>query len=215
MFRGAALANIDGDTIMDIVFGDDAGMLSALRGTSPDIIWEIDLEAHYGNTFNIDNAPVIGDFDGDGKLDAFVVGGYGTSSTPENNHGRAYMLSAGEGEGPGWPMFRHDVRRSGCFEGSGTGIEEADLMPLLSELTCYPNPSASVTRMAFYLTAACHVSGEVFDLSGRKVKGVIDQELQAGQHLINLDLEHLPSGLYVVRLQVGTASSVLQIVKLD
>jgi len=215
MFRGAALANIDGDTITDIIFGADGGMLTALRGTSPDIIWEIDLEAHYGNTFNIDHAPVIGDFDGDGKLDVFVVGGYGTSSTPENNHGRAYMLSAGEGSGPGWPMFRHDIRRSGCFEDSGTGIEEAELLPLLSELTCYPNPFASVTRMAFYLTAACHVSGELFDLSGRMVKGVIDQELQGGQHLFNLDLTNLPCGIYIVRLQIGAASSTRQIVKLD
>ena len=215
MFRGAALANIDGDTITDIIFGDDAGMLTVLRGTSPDIIWEIDLEAHYGNTFNIDNAPVISDYDGDGKLDVFVVGGYGTSSTPENNHGRAYMLSAGDGSGPGWPMFRHDIRRSGCFEGSGTGIEEADQLPSLIELNCYPNPFASDTRMIFHLTEACRVSGEVFDLAGRMVKGVIDQDLQAGQHLINLDLEHFPSGLYVVRLQVGTASSALQIVKLD
>ena len=215
MFRGAALANIDGDTITDIIFGDTSGMLTALRGTSPDIIWEIDLEAHYGNTFNIDNAPVIADFDGDGKLDVFVVGGYATSSTPENNHGRAYMLSAGEGSGPGWPMFRHDIRRSGCLEGSGTGIEEANLLPSLIELNCYPNPFASVTRMTFHLTAACHVSSEVFDLAGRMVKGVIDQELQAGPHLVNLDLSDLPCGVYIVRLRVGTASSARQIVKLD
>ncbi|MEN8209609.1 MAG: T9SS type A sorting domain-containing protein, partial [Candidatus Fermentibacteria bacterium] len=177
--------------------------------------WEVDLEAHYGNTFNIDNAPVIGDYNGDGELDVFVVGGYGTSSTPENNHGRAYMLSAGEGSGQGWPMFRHDIRRSGCFEGSGTGIEEENQLPSLIELNCYPNPFASVTRMIFHLTVSCHVSGEVFDLAGRMVKGVIDLELQAGQHQVNLDLTNLPSGIYIVRLHVGTASSVMQIVKLD
>jgi len=125
------------------------------------------------------------------------------------------MLSAGDGSGPGWPMFRHDIRRSGCFEGSGTGIEEANQLPTLIELNCYPNPFASDTRMAFHLTAECHVSGEVFDLSGRKVRGVIDQDLQAGQHLVNLDLVNIPCGVYIVRLRVGTVSSALSIVKLD
>ena len=59
------------------------------------------------------------------------------------------------------------------------------------------------------------MSGALYDLSGRKVKGVIDQYMQAGQHLVNLDLEHLPCGVYIVRLRVGTVSSALQIVKLD
>lgn len=214
-FRGAVLANIDGDTITDIIFGADGGMLTALQGTSPTVLWEIDLEAHYGNTFDIDHAPVLGDFDGDGKLDVFVVGGYATSSSPQNNHGRAYMLSAGEGSGPGWPMFRHDIRRSGFFDGSGTGIEEACLPSLVSEFSCCPNPFSSVTRMVFSLSAACHVSCEVFDLSGRMVSEVLDRKLQAGEHLIDLDLANHPCGVYLVQLRTGTASSVRQIVKLE
>jgi len=114
-FRGAAIADVDGNGILDVAFGADDGILRVLTGDSGKVVWTYNLQAHYGNTFEMDHAPVIADFNGDGKLDVFVVGGYGTSSQPEQSHGRAYALTAGEGEGPGWPMFRHDLRHSGCF----------------------------------------------------------------------------------------------------
>jgi outer membrane protein assembly factor BamB len=115
MFRGPAISDVDGDGVLDVAFGSDDGILRVLSGDDGDEIWSYDLEAHYGNAFEMDHAPVIADFNGDGKLDIFIVGGYGTSSTPENNHGRAYALSAGDGTGPGWPMFRHDLNHSACF----------------------------------------------------------------------------------------------------
>ena len=115
IFRGAAIADIDSDGVLDVAFGADDGILRALRGDSGRVIWTYDLEAHYGRTFEMDHAPVIADFDNDGKLDIFIIGGYGTSSQPNLNHGRAYALTAGDGTGPGWPMFRHDLRHSACF----------------------------------------------------------------------------------------------------
>ncbi len=115
IFRGAAIADIDGNDIPDLTFGCDDGILRALRGDSGQVIWTYDLEAHYGKTYQMDHAPVIADFDNDGKLDIFVIGGYGTSSEPHLNHGRVYVLSAGDGTGPGWPMFRHDLLHSARF----------------------------------------------------------------------------------------------------
>jgi outer membrane protein assembly factor BamB len=115
MFRGAAISDVNGDGVLDVAFGSDDGILRVLRGDNGQVIWNYNLQAHYGNTFEMDHAPVIADFDGDGKLDIFIVGGHGTSSTPELNHGRAYALSAGDGAGSGWPMFRHDLIHSACF----------------------------------------------------------------------------------------------------
>jgi outer membrane protein assembly factor BamB len=116
MFRGAAIADVDGDDILDVAFGSDDGILRVLKGDSGRVIWTYNLQAHYGKTFEMDHAPVIADFNNDGKLDIFIVGGYGTSSPPTSNHGRAYALTAGDGTGPGWPMFRHDLRHSACFD---------------------------------------------------------------------------------------------------
>jgi outer membrane protein assembly factor BamB len=115
IFRGAALADIDGNGVLDVVFGSDDGILRVLRGDNGQVIWTYDLQAHYGQLFQMDNAPVIADCDHDGKLDVCIIGGYGTSVHPENNYGRVYVLSAGEGAGPGWFMFRHDLMHSGRF----------------------------------------------------------------------------------------------------
>jgi hypothetical protein len=101
-----------------VAFGDTDGVLKALKGSHGQPLWSIDLASHYGRTFDIDHAPVIMDFDGDARLDIFIIGGYGTSSTPEDNHGRGYALKAGEGGGPGWPMFRHDPYHTGYFKKS-------------------------------------------------------------------------------------------------
>ena len=116
IFRGAAIADTDGNGILDVVFGSDDGILRVLRGTDGSVVWTYDLETHYGRTYNIDHAPVIADFNNDDLLDVFVIGGYGTSSQPANNHGRGYALTAGDGTGPGWKMFRHDPAHSACFE---------------------------------------------------------------------------------------------------
>jgi outer membrane protein assembly factor BamB len=112
VFRGAAIADVDGNGVLDIVFGGDDGKLTALSGDDGHVVWTIDLAAHYGKTYQIGHAPVIADLDGDGKLDVFVVGGLGRYPA-ESNHGRAYAVAAGEGKGPGWPMFRNDLRHSG------------------------------------------------------------------------------------------------------
>ncbi|DAC73291.1 MAG TPA: hypothetical protein DSN98_01125 [Thermoplasmata archaeon] len=115
IFRGAAIADVNGDNILDVAFGSEDGTVRVLSGDTGEVIWTYDLQAHYGMLFQIDHAPVIGDFNGDGKLDLFIIGGYGVSSPETNNYGRAYALTAGNGENQGWPMFRHDLRHSSCF----------------------------------------------------------------------------------------------------
>ncbi len=126
IFRGAAIADIDGNDTLDVVFGSDDGILRALKGSDGEEVWTYNLQSHYGKTFEMDHAPVIGDFDNDGMLDVFMIGGYGTSSSPTANHGRAYALRAGIGEGLGWPMFRHDIRHSGCFTSTALLCGDAD-----------------------------------------------------------------------------------------
>ena len=113
--EGAAIVDVTGDDGLDVAFGSDDGILRALRGHDGGVVWTYDLQAHYGKTFEMDHAPVIADFDGDGDLDIFIVGGYTNSSDSTLNHGRAYAVTAGTGSGPGWPLFRHDAYHSGCY----------------------------------------------------------------------------------------------------
>lgn len=115
IFRGAAIGDLNGDEDLDVVFGSADGILRVLRGDNGHVLHTYNLQAHYGRTFDMDHAPVVADFDDDGNLDVFVIGGYGSSDPPDGNHGRAYALAVGTAGGAAWPMFRHDLLHSGTY----------------------------------------------------------------------------------------------------
>ncbi|HEC76453.1 MAG TPA: hypothetical protein ENI33_04250 [Thermoplasmatales archaeon] len=145
IFRGGVIADVNGDGTPDVVFGSEDGILRVLKGDSGEEIWTYDLQSHYGNTYEIDHAPVITDFNNDGKLDIFVVGGYGTSNPPTNNHGRAYALSAGNGTGKGWKMFRYNLFHSGFYPNLPPAILNVEANPTSQVPNEYVNITCTVT----------------------------------------------------------------------
>lgn len=148
-FRGVVLSDINNDEFADVIFGTYAGEFIGLNGNDGSQIFRMDIASHYGNSqFDIDHAPVIADFDRDGILDAFFIGGYGVSSpTIDNNYGRAYMVSVGKGQGPEWLMFQHDIRRQSslCFD--YTTIDNDLISPEFENIIIYPNPSDGLIRI--------------------------------------------------------------------
>ncbi|MBK7696646.1 MAG: VCBS repeat-containing protein [Saprospiraceae bacterium] len=143
-FRGTVLADINGDAFLDVIFGTYAGEFIALNGSNGSEIFNMDIATHYGKSpFDINHAPLISDFDDDGTLDAFFVGGWGVASpTIKNNYGRAYMVSVGIGNGPDWLMFQHDIRRqsSMCYDyTTSLNDNSPDIEQELNLV--YPNPA--------------------------------------------------------------------------
>ncbi|MDD3877971.1 MAG: FG-GAP-like repeat-containing protein [Bacteroidales bacterium] len=138
-FRGVAIADINGDEMPDVAFGTSKGRLIVLNGTNGTEIWSLDLAAHYGDTLEFDHAPLIADFDKDGTIDIYIVGGFTKYPDFQNNYGRAYMISAGNGQGPEWLMFQHDVQRqSSLCAFSPSVVQPASITE--DEISLYPNP---------------------------------------------------------------------------
>ena len=67
----------------------------------------------------------------------------------------------------------------------------------------YPNPFNSSTTIKFYLDEPHSVILEVYDLLGRKVKTLLNEERTAGNHRIFFDASALPSGVYFCKLRAG------------
>ena len=67
----------------------------------------------------------------------------------------------------------------------------------------YPNPFNPVLNIDFEISQAGWVKVNITDITGSMVKTVYEGFEGVGKHQISWDSENLPSGVYLVSLQVG------------
>jgi hypothetical protein len=68
----------------------------------------------------------------------------------------------------------------------------------------YPNPFNPSTVIAFELPENCHASLKIFDVDGREVQTVFDDNKSAGRYEVRLNAGKLSSGVYYYRLAAGS-----------
>ena len=68
----------------------------------------------------------------------------------------------------------------------------------------YPNPFNPTTQITYQLPRQSDVRLEVFDMNGRQVATLVNQNMSAGTHSVNFDASDLSSGIYMYRLQAGS-----------
>jgi hypothetical protein len=66
---------------------------------------------------------------------------------------------------------------------------------------CYPNPFNSSMVIRFFLPFTTRANLTIYDVTGRHVKVLIDEIINAGEHSVTFDGSGLSSGVYFVRLQ--------------
>jgi len=200
--RGAVFAEIDGDINPEIVFGSSDCYLRVVNSEDGSLVWQEYTD--YG--YPIENAPVVEDFDLDGWVDIFCIGGRGYSDTIPN-FGRAYAFRAGDAGplgGDNWTMYRHDPYRNASEYYFPTGIEEDDYaVPHNISTSSYPNPFNASTIISFNLLEPSNVRVEVFDLLGRSITTLLDEEKQAGNHQFTWNAANQSSGVYFYRIQAS------------
>ena len=76
-----------------------------------------------------------------------------------------------------------------------------------SLLQNYPNPFARQTTIAFELPETQQVRLDVYNLIGRRVATLVNDEiLSEGQHQMLFDAQGLPSGLYFYALRTASGT---------
>jgi hypothetical protein len=71
----------------------------------------------------------------------------------------------------------------------------------------YPNPFNPSTEIEFHLPFDGHVSLRVFDLLGRKISELLNEDLRAGAHGIRFNASSLSSGIYFYRLTAQSSQT--------
>jgi hypothetical protein len=92
----------------------------------------------------------------------------------------------------------------------GTAVEEEPTVPITATLLYQnrPNPFNPGTRIPFALPEDGRVLLEIFDVSGRHVRTLVDRRMSAGRHSENWDGKdtagnQVASGVFFYRLRVG------------
>ena len=222
-FRGVMAADVNNDHIKDITFGTNYGTVVSLDGSTGAVIRSFDLHAYAvdsladtSSIFEVDNAPIIADFDHDGILDLFIIAGKGRSDTTTyNDYGYAMCLSWGVGNGPDWTVFRHDDRRTGCLcDTNGLPLFVPDaLPPHRHEFTLLPNPASTEFSVLFSLDEPMLLTSTIYDITGRAAIPATTQLYPEGNNAIKYQIEHehLSNGVYTVQVKGNGINEVRQL----
>jgi hypothetical protein len=66
----------------------------------------------------------------------------------------------------------------------------------------YPNPFNSSTKITYRLHYNSFVRLEIFDITGKKVKSLVDEYQLRNHYQVTFDANNLASGIYIYRLQI-------------
>ena len=107
-------------------------------------------------------------------------------------------------------MMRYDIAENQWAELTvegwqdiGTGIEGNDAYP--SEFVLnqnYPNPFNSETQIQYALSYRTRVRLQILDIQGKIIKTLVNEIQDLGMHTCSYQADYLPSGIYMIRLQV-------------
>ncbi|MFC2117049.1 T9SS type A sorting domain-containing protein [Bacteroidota bacterium] len=99
-----------------------------------------------------------------------------------------------------------------------TGIEDNNLYERSNNIKLlqnFPNPFSKETTIKFFLPVRGHVNLTIYDFAGRKIKTLINEELQSGIQTIKWDISYesqdIISGYFFARLQSGNIDQTLKL----
>jgi len=76
----------------------------------------------------------------------------------------------------------------------------------------YPNPFNSQVRLSYGLPETGLLKIGIFDITGREVTTLINQEQVAGRYNVTWQASDYPSGLYMIKMEAGSFRSVREVV---
>jgi hypothetical protein len=119
----------------------------------------------------------------------------GLAFSPDGEY--AYVTCFGLDTYPAFQKFQRSVT-SVSDDYNGSKIPEN-----FSLSQNYPNPFNPSTKFSFELPVSGFTTLKVYDILGREVAVLLNEELTAGSHIINFNASNLASGTYIYRLNVN------------
>ncbi|MFO7525912.1 MAG: PQQ-dependent sugar dehydrogenase [Ignavibacteriaceae bacterium] len=112
-------------------------------------------------------------------------------------NGNLYVLSLSNGAI--YEVFHTSQGSGNKFALSSDGIQPLDYELLQN----YPNPFNPSTTISWQSPVDSWQTLKIYDLLGREIATLVDEEKPAGTYEINFDASGLPSGIYFYKIQLG------------
>lgn len=95
--------------------------------------------------------------------------------------------------------------------GSATLIH-SDNMILDNKISVYPNPAKNVTTIQYELLKSAHVTVEIYDVIGKKIKTLIQNSSQEKNKINHrLQLDEFSSGIYFIKLKINESETSIKL----
>jgi hypothetical protein len=187
-----AIADLDGDGSAEIFVGADNGQLSVFDADGTLLMTPLFLGARIRST------PAVEDIDNDGDLDLIVGSG-------EAVVGLDFKTAGGTTDGY-WSQYQAVAAKTGSYLDLGALSAPGGETPVPDRVTLLqprPNPANTRTWIRFGIPADQAVSIGLYDISGRRVRSIMEGRVSAGSHAVPCDLERVNQGTYFVQLSTN------------
>lgn len=82
----------------------------------------------------------------------------------------------------------------------------------IEEYSAYPNPFSSTTNIIYRLLNNSHVKLQIFDLNGKLVRTLVDENKQSGNYIEFFDASELAEGIYVYSIETDLGTQMGKLV---
>lgn len=99
----------------------------------------------------------------------------------------------------------------GIKDESGLSNEEKNFK---LNLKTFPNPTVNQTTLAYNLNAVSDVTVSVYDITGSLVKQIKKSNVAKGQNTVDINVEGMRSGTYIVKFNAGSLNGTTKFIKM-
>jgi len=188
---------------ISIAEGDQIYPSVAFNGADYIVVWQ---DFRNGSDYDIYGAKVNTD---GSVVDSFIVSNaVGDQLAPEiaYSSGNQVLVTYSGWTGEYNSKIYNCMRIWGKYLGNITGIDEQDKSEIVTEYNlqqCYPNPFNPSTTIQYSIKERTPVELVLFDILGREVALLVNEEQDAGYYKLNFNAGRLASGIYFYQLRAG------------
>ncbi len=95
--------------------------------------------------------------------------------------------------------------------GGGSGISDDPSANAITLEGVYPNPAKNMTDVIYHLPVSADVHLAIYDLSGKEVKVLVNENQHPGRFKAQFDANELPAGLYICELKTGDTVQTMEV----